>query len=627
MPFLDRSWWLRIAGGLALIVAALALSNAWTASARAAKSAAGSPWPGALFTLLIPLLALVVALWLSYGALQARERASARRGALAGDLTAMPPAVFAGDPTTAPDLTQEPLVVMWRPHHAIQRAVWLIALLTLALDATIVYGARQILGVKLPVPIDPNSFWLRLAIISAGLLLPALHLALLLAAPLALRLRTGAIFTDQGVQERTRWGRRRFLRWEDALLFEVEAVQELDRRYTLYGARGAVHWMDEIPAYDSEAIQQRDHENYAPDGITKAEMSRRLRAALSLVAARTTLTPHTLSPALQTGRIRSRQTAARSALRVFRLTSAGPLGSALLTALALPLLFLPAALGITFAHWPPTASPTVNLISGLALVAASEVLLVAIALALSGESAMRGAQYVESEQGFDASEEPPLPASATGVMPLPGSYLNRRWTVALGLLLLVGGVPGIILLCLLCAEYLSILFFPRQVTALIAAFPQTPGALSVAALSLCVGVIGLGLACLALSTDRPWSRQVQVDADGLRIVQGAITRELPWDAVETLSLTVVGATPKSYRLTADTGKISLSWPAQADARLGSAPPKGALVVSPAGLAALIERQPGVKRSIRVIGAPQPELEARLTGPGGSSPDLPALLDR
>jgi hypothetical protein len=625
MPLLDRSWWLRVAAGLALIVVALALANAYSASARTSRSAAASPWLGALFTLLLPMLAVVVALYWGAGAYQAWQRAKARWRALVGDLDAMPPAAFSADPTRAPDLSSAPLVIMWRPNHGIQRAVWLIAMLTLALDGVIVYGARQVMGVKLPIPIDVSSFWLRFAIISAVLLLLSLHVSVLLAAPLALRLPTGVTFTESGVQERTRWGRRRFLRWEDARLFEVAAVQTLDRRYTLYGARRAVHWRDEIPAYDSEAIEQRDHENYVPDHISMEEMAHRLRAALSLVAAHTGLQPRTLSPTLLASAAAGRPRPQSVTPLQVRLRLAGVLGSALATGLTLPLVFLPAALGVAFAHWPPTNSPAVNLISGLALVAASEILLVAIALSLdgvaSGKRSRRGAALEDRED-----DTPDLSGATTYAMPLPGSPLNRRWSIALGLLLLLGGVPGIILLCLLCAEYLAILFFPTRVTALIAQFPHTPGAFVVALLSFCAAVIGLSLTVVALATSRPWRRLVRADAEGLRIEHGGITRTLPWDAVETLTLICVGPTPTIYRLSADSGKVNLSWPAQTGAYLATAPPQGAIAVSPAGMASLIERQPGVRRRIQVLGLPPPtETQAELPGPATPA-DLPALTD-
>jgi hypothetical protein len=616
MPFLDRSWWLRIAGGLTLIVAALMLANAYSASVRGSARVATSPWPGAIFTLLLPALAVVIAFRLGYGALAAFRRARARRRALAGDLSAMPAAAFTADPALAPSLASEPLVIMWRPHRAIQRAVWLIALLTIGLDAVIIYGARQIMSVKLPIPINTNSFWLRLAIVSAALLLLALHLAILLAAPLALRLRTGVVFTDTEIREHTRWGWRRSLRWEDARLFEVDAVQALDRRYTLYGARGAVSWRDDIPAYDSEAIQQRDHENYVPDKITTAEMSRRLRAALSLVAARTGLQPRTLGPSLQRIATGARPKAPPLRLGRLRLLPSESFGEALLSGLVLPLFFLPAALGVAFVAWPPSTSPAVNLMSGLALVAASQILLVAIALSLSG--GVRRARQVAEE----GAAPPDLSAGATYVLPLPGSYLQRRWSVALGLLLFIGGIPGIILLCLVCAEYLSVLFFPARVTALIASFPRTPGAFIVAALSFCAGAIGLWLLCVALATNKPWRRQVKATADGLYIENGAITRSLSWDAIETLTLITVGPTPKTYHLTGDTGKVSLSWPAQADARLASAP-KDAALLAPEDLAALIERQPGVRRRIRVIGMPEPPQGLSLPEPSERRVQLPA----
>jgi hypothetical protein len=616
MPFLDRFWQLRIAGGLTLIVAALALANAWSTYARTSRSATASPSVGAIFTLWLPLLAVAVALWWSSGAYRAYRRASARRKALAGDLAVMPPAAFVGDPARAPDLTGEPLVIRWRPNAGIQRAVLLIALLTAALDAVIIYGVRQLMGVKLPIPVDFTSFWPRLALVSAALLLLVLHGAILLAAPLTLRLRTGVTFTEVGVQERTRWGWRRSLRWEDARLFEVEAVQALDRRYTLYGARGAVSWRDEIPAWDSEAVQQRDHENYIPDRITAEEMSRRLRAALHLVAARTGLIPRTLSPSLQARASSAGSTVSPLSLGRLRMRSVGPVGEALLIGLTLLFFFLPAAIGVTFIYWQPATSRAVNILSGLALVAASEILLVALALALSGATTARRA--ARSILDSDAPA-PNLPDGAPALLPLPGSYLNRRWSVALGLLLLIGGIPGIILLCLLAAEYLSVLFFPFRVTELIKSFPHGPGAFTAAALSFIVGLIGLGLAYVALSSATPWRRQVRVSADGLRIENGAVARTLPWDAIETLTLICVGPTPKTYQITADTGKVSLNWPAQADMRLGSAPPKGAVVLAPDDLAALIERQPGIRRRIRVIGMPEPP-----QGPALAAPDLPRL---
>jgi hypothetical protein len=618
MPFLDRSWWLRIAGGVALIITTLALANVYSASTRTSRSAAASPWPGVIFTLWLPLLAIVIALWWSHGAWRARQRAVARSQALAGHLDAMASAAFSGDPSRAPDLG-EPLVIMWRPNHGIQRAVLLIALLTAALDFVIIYGARQLMGVKLPVAINFASFWPRLALVAAILLLMALHVAIVLAAPLALRLRMGVIFTGDGVKERTRWGWRRFLRWEDARLFEVEAFQTLNRRYTLYGPHGAVMWRDEIPAYDSEAVQQRDHENYVPDGISTEEMSRRLRAALHLVAARTGLAPRTLSPTLQARASATKPKSLSLTLGRLRLRPVGPLGRALLAGLVMPLFFLPAALGVAFVWWQPTGSRTVNFLSGLGLVAASEILLVALALSLSNVSTIRRGGRIE--QSGATPDPPDLSDGARYVMPLQGSYLNRPLSVAFGLLLLIGGIPGIILLCLLVAEYVSILFFPSRVQALIASFPGSAGAFIAAALSFCAAAIGLGLAYIALSTERPWRKQAQVSVDGIRIENGTITRTLPWDAVETLTLITVGPTPQTYLVTGDTGKISLSWPAQPDTRLGSAPPKDALVLAPDGLAALIERQPGVRRRIRVIGMPEPPQSLPLPAPSERQPEL------
>src|SRR6185312_8431567 len=204
---------------------------------------------------------------------------------------------------------------------------------------------------------------------------------------------------------------------------------------------------------------------YVPDGISPEEMSRRLRAALHRVAARTGLAPRTLSATLQAGASATRPKSPPLILGRLRLRPVGPLGSALLAGLVVPLFFLPAALGIAFIWWQPSNSRTVNVLSGLGLVAASEILLVALALSLSNVTTNRRSGQIEQKE-----PAPDLANGAHYIMPLPGSYLNRPLSVMLGLLLLIGGIPGIILLCLLIAEYLSILFFPSRVTALIASF-------------------------------------------------------------------------------------------------------------------------------------------------------------
>jgi hypothetical protein len=260
----------------------------------------------------------------------------------------------------------------------------------------------------------------------------------------------------------------------------------------------------------------------------------------------------------------------------------------------------------------------VNIVSALALVAASEILLVALALSLNGAASTRNATL---ESVLEGAAPPALSENVNYAMPLPGSYLSRRWSIALGLLLLIGGIPGIILLCLLAAEYITVLFFPARVTALIASFPHTPGAFTVAALSFCAGLVGLALSFLALSTETPWRRQIQANAEGLRIENGSITRSLRWDSIETLTLVCVGPIPKTYRITGDTGKISLNWPAQADMLLGSATPKGAVLLAPDGLAALIEQQPGVRRRIQVIGLPEPPQSRSLPAPAARQGEL------
>src|SRR5262249_13289261 len=83
-------------------------------------------------------------------------------------------------------------------------------------------------------------------------------------------------------------------RWEDVRLLEVGLIQNQFRQYILYSADGAfARWIDYLPTGVIGASSLVRTSSHMPDSGSIEEMSRRLREALALVAARTGLAPRT----------------------------------------------------------------------------------------------------------------------------------------------------------------------------------------------------------------------------------------------------------------------------------------------------------------------------------------------
>jgi hypothetical protein len=96
---------------------------------------------------------------------------------------------------------------------------------------------------------------------------PALLIVVLL--PQALARPTGVVLNADGVLWRTEWGRRRFVRWEDARLFEAGMRRLSDRRYILYGSRGYVRIEDFTSVLTVSLPGNRAQQVYEPDGISQ----------------------------------------------------------------------------------------------------------------------------------------------------------------------------------------------------------------------------------------------------------------------------------------------------------------------------------------------------------------------
>ena len=84
------------------------------------------------------------------------------------------------------------------------------------------------------------------------------------------------------------------VRWEDARLLEVGLENNQYRQYSIYAANGAfARWMDYLPTGAIGATSLERTSWYMPDSGSNEDMSRRLREALALVAARVGLAPPT----------------------------------------------------------------------------------------------------------------------------------------------------------------------------------------------------------------------------------------------------------------------------------------------------------------------------------------------
>ena len=89
-------------------------------------------------------------------------------------------------------------------------------------------------------------------------------------------------------------------------------------------------------------------------------------------------------------------------------------------------------------------------------------------------------------------------------------------------------------------------------------------------------------------------RLARADASGLHVAWGTVTLSIPWEIVETLTLTTEGGLPQSYRVTGARGKFAFQWGAGGGARPSATlQPDGAMLVSGSELASLIARRTGV----------------------------------
>jgi len=583
MPFFDRYWWLETLAAIPLLGLAIAFGFYYVDSVYPNEIQFQREFHDSDPTILIIFPALIalfvvfafVVVGLSF---RGQERKRLRRLALAGNLDALPLSRVTADAAKASDVSHEPLIIMWRlkkrsvlAYRALIAFTLLVLLAIAAVFVLLVFvwqPTNPAPGFDTPFPIE---------LLQAG---PVVLLALsaVLYLPKAIGASTGITATEDGVRWHTPWLQQRFLRWENVHLFEVLPTGRFCREYILYGERGFVRWQDYIPEFEFSSLGISSKQEYQPDGISADEMGRRTRTMLNLVASRTGLTPRTLHRRLQPVDTARQQ---RSGVIVARV---------LFLAMGLILLGIAAAVIL----FPLVGSNDVfNLLSAISLALLGSFCIVfgLILAPLFARNQERTA-VSPADQGpallDSVPTQPFLRPEDAYVLSFGTPPLLRLILLLVGILLTLGGLPAVPWV----VAWVPTIFAPIVSPGSLAADPLSSIGASILAWVL-LFISGGGMATVWATLLRFGKtfglHEVRADASGLHLRIG-VSIDLPWDAIETLTLRQRQGQPLGYRVTGNSGKADFTWPA----RLGrwSRLPKDAIPLSPAALATLVTRQSG-----------------------------------
>ncbi len=293
----DRFWWAMLLAGLAFGIASVILPwYFWNQFSADEPYTTPTDYAMCIF---LGLICLGGAAMVFFRTAQARGRHQKRAAALRGDLSGMPLATIQPDPAQAPDVSAQPLEVMWRMSgpSAIVGRVFLVPYFLIAFIGVV--GAFLYFGIA-PIfvpsmrsrPMSPSEMAMS-AVISCGVIAVIAGLGWYAGrmVPILFGRPFGVRATAEGIECRTNSGVRSFIVWDEVRLFEVIGPQgNALRSFALYAPSKSVIWRDYWTGVGSE---------YAPAGATGIENAQRLAALLNLVTARTGLEPRTLAKSLR----------------------------------------------------------------------------------------------------------------------------------------------------------------------------------------------------------------------------------------------------------------------------------------------------------------------------------------
>jgi hypothetical protein len=231
-----------------------------------------------------------------------------RAATLHGDYSGAPLSIIRPYPERAPDVSAQPLEIMWRmsPLYAIMFGIvfGLVALemLTIVAVAPLILLASQFAPWIAPSFVDQTQYGQPLSggEITATAVLGALTLgAIVLIAwfsarfgPILFGKPYGLRATATGIEQFTLVGGRKRIAWNEMRLFEVARGRNpaTAHIFTLYAPKKVVSWVE----YRSSAITAQ-----FPVGATEIENALRTAALVNLIAARAGLEPRTLDSRLE----------------------------------------------------------------------------------------------------------------------------------------------------------------------------------------------------------------------------------------------------------------------------------------------------------------------------------------
>jgi hypothetical protein len=220
-----------------------------------------------------------------------RERFRRRQRAMQGEQEAMPRARMPVDAEQAPDVSGQPLELMWRATPFSDRIMTTIITISLVIFSPFA-GIFMYAG-YLDVTTNTEHYSLLERGFLLGIIVYATALLLFLIVFLVRLLPWergkpyGVIASNDGLWYYPRILKRRFLRWDEVSLLEVNIPKnERYQGYKLYSRASIARWLELPPS------------RWASLGVNKEEFEQRHQALLNLIAAQTGLLPRTFDKKL-----------------------------------------------------------------------------------------------------------------------------------------------------------------------------------------------------------------------------------------------------------------------------------------------------------------------------------------
>jgi hypothetical protein len=577
----ERFWWVQLPGGVVICLAGV------IAPFIVLKLVpSGDPFvSGSVYALFFGIAALFTVscvgcgLWLALASFPVRRRHWARIAAFNGDEAAMPLASIHPNPALAPDVEVQPLELMWRTGSSVRflRAPVMVLQLLVGLLSIVLTLVTVVAPIFMPPrqsPDDPYSLppqppapleiVLRLAVACAIVAsVTMLGIFLMRALPTLFGRPYGVTATADGIEELTQLGKRRRMMWSEMRLLEATYYTTgPTRTFALYAPGKRIGWTERRVGLESD---------YIPAGISTSEMAQRQEALLALIAARTGLTPRTLSPKLM---LTQTPAPARSQR-----------GS---TALALFVVSLTvAALAAVVAIFPLTPYGWMNWAS-----VASLGLLALGCVAGVIRAAMPVPQPVGGLAGPPVVGAPSLEALQAGYSYNWRAPALRRVVIpAAGLCLAVNLLPGGWAL----AQFGVVIVRTLQPGPL----ANTPFP-SVGQFVLGLVLAGFGFGGLVSAYNGAITTVIQVRADAyaLSVGRGRTQRRIPWSSMEDIAWSIGPGGQASYYVKSSPPTTLITWPTGAQAMDILPPHDGILSLSPDELAALVAAKLGQPIRVR-----------------------------